>query len=59
MRQSTRSDATTFRLTIRVTSPLCSRVNAVAAIYKMPGNGVAWPQTLLRDRSVHASASPA
>lgn len=47
MRQSTRSDATTFRLTIRVTSPLCARVNAVAAIYKMPGNGVAWPQTLL------------
>jgi LPXTG-motif cell wall-anchored protein len=47
MRQSTRSDATTFRLIIRVTAPLCARVNAVAAIYKMPGNGVAWPQTLL------------
>ena len=47
MRQSTRSDATTFRLTIRVTAPLCSRVNAIAVIYKMPGNGVAWPQTLL------------
>jgi len=47
LRQSTRSDATTFRLIIRVTAPLCSRVNAVAAIYQMPGNGVAWPQTLL------------
>ncbi len=48
LRQSTRNDATTFRLTIRVTAPLCSRVNVVAAIYKMPGNGVAWPQTLVR-----------
>jgi hypothetical protein len=47
LRQSTRSDATTFRLIITVTAPLCSRVNAVAAIYQMPGNGVAWPQTLL------------
>jgi len=47
MRQSTRSDATTFRLIINVTAPICSTVNAVAAIYKMPGNGVAWPQTLL------------
>lgn len=47
LRQATRSDATTFRLIINVTAPLCSRVNAVAAIYKMPGNGVAWPQTLL------------
>lgn len=47
MRQSTRSDATTFRLIIRVSAPLCSRLDAVAAIYRMPGNGVAWPQTLL------------
>lgn len=47
LRQSTRSDASTFRLIIRVTAPLCARVNAVAAIYRMPGNGVAWPQTLL------------
>ena len=47
LRQSTRNDATTFRLIIRVVAPLCSRVNAVAAIYRMPGNGVAWPQTLV------------
>ncbi len=47
LRQSTRSDETTFRLVIRVTAPLCSRVDAVAAIYQMPGNGVAWPQNLL------------
>lgn len=47
LRQSTSSDATTFRLTIRVTAPLCSRIDAVAAIYQMPGNGVAWPQNLL------------
>jgi hypothetical protein len=46
MRQSVREDATTFRLTVRVTTTLCSRINAVAAIYKMPGNGVAWPQEL-------------
>lgn len=48
LRQSTRNTATTFTLTIRVSAPLCSRVNAVAAIYRMPGNGVAWPQTLVR-----------
>lgn len=47
LRKSTRNDTTTFRLIIRVIAPLCSRVNAVAAIYRMPGNGVAWPQTLV------------
>lgn len=47
LRSSTRSDAETFRLTVTVTAPLCTRVNAVAAIYSMPGNGVAWPQTLV------------
>lgn len=47
LRQATRNDATTFRLIITVTAPLCSRVNAVAAIYRMPGNGVAWPQRLV------------
>ena len=30
-----------------MTAPLCSRINVIAAIYQMPGNGVAWPQTLL------------
>ncbi len=48
LRRSTSNDATTFRLTIRVVAPLCSRVNAVAAIYRMPGNGVAWPQNLVQ-----------
>lgn len=47
LRSSTRSDESTFRLTVTVTAPLCNRVNAVAAIYSMPGNGVAWPQTLV------------
>lgn len=47
LRQATRNDATTFRLIITVTAPLCSRINAVAAIYRMPGNGVAWPQRLV------------
>lgn len=47
MRQSTRSDATTFRLIVDVSAPLCSTVRAVAAIYKMPATGGAWPQTLL------------
>lgn len=51
MRQSTSNDATTFRLRITITAPLCSRINAVAAIYSMPGNGVAWPQTLQQTKS--------
>lgn len=47
LRQSVRNTPTTFTLTIRVVAPLCARVNAVAAIYRMPGRGVAWPQTLV------------
>ena len=48
LRQSTRNDGNTFRLIIRVTAPCAHGSTSVAAIYKMPGNGVAWPQTLVQ-----------
>ena len=35
-----------FVLTVDVASPLCSPISAAAVIYSMPGNGVAWPQSL-------------
>ena len=35
-----------FVLTVDVANPLCSPINAAAVIYSMPGNGVAWPQSL-------------
>ncbi len=33
-----------------MTAPLCSRLDAVAVIYSMPGNGVAWPQQFVESR---------
>ena len=36
----------TFVLRITVAAPLCSPLEVAAAIYEMPGNGEAWPQTL-------------
>lgn len=50
LRHSVGGDAQTFRLRIEVTSPLCSRLDAVAVIYSMPGNGVAWPQQFVESR---------
>lgn len=35
-----------FKLIITGTAPLCDPVQVHAVIYSMPGNGVAWPQTL-------------
>ncbi len=35
-----------FTVTIDLTEPLCDPVDAAAAIYAMPGRGVAWPQSL-------------
>lgn len=37
----------TFTLRITTSAPLCDPVAASAAIYAMPGNGVAWPQDLI------------
>lgn len=42
------STSTTFVLTIDVNAPLCTPVSAKAVVYAMPGNGVAWPQQLVK-----------
>lgn len=46
MQSSVGITPTTFTLKVTVETRLCNQVNAVAAIYGMPGNGVAWPQQL-------------
>lgn len=40
------SDSSTFRLRVVAPSDPCQPIEAVAAIYAMPGGGAAWPQTL-------------
>ena len=47
MQQSVQNTPDYFRLTVAVSNDLCSPLPASAVIYEMPGNGVAWPQTLL------------
>lgn len=42
------STADAFTLTVNVNAPLCSPLEAKAVIYAMPGNGVAWPQELVK-----------
>lgn len=41
------SSETEFVLTVTASAPLCEPVRATAAVYAMPANGVAWPQTLV------------
>lgn len=41
------SSETEFVLTVIASAPLCEPIRATAAVYSMPANGVAWPQTLL------------
>jgi hypothetical protein len=41
------SSETEFILTVIASAPLCEPVRATAAVYAMPANGVAWPQTLV------------
>ena len=36
-----------WHIRIHVDEPLCTPIEATAAIYGMPGNGEAWPQTLI------------
>ena len=43
---STHHTATTFTLRVVASAPLCESVRPTAAIYMMPGDGVAWPQQL-------------
>ncbi len=42
------STADAFTLTVNVNAPLCSPLEAKAVIYAMPGDGVAWPQELVK-----------
>lgn len=46
LRNTHGGDDQVWRLTIIVDEPLCSPIDATAAIYKMPGGGETWPQTL-------------
>ena len=50
-------DAQTFVLRVTASAPLCSPIDATAAIYKMPGNGVAWPQQLVETKNVRIAAA--
>ena len=40
-------DAQNFIVRVTASAPLCDPINAVAAVYAMPGNGIAWPQVLV------------
>ena len=51
------STATEFVVTINVTAPLCSPVLGKGVIYAMPGNGVAWPQELVKVEPFTLSAA--
>jgi hypothetical protein len=42
----------TFTITITVSAPLCTPIEAVAAVYRMPGSGAAWPQQLMQTEPV-------
>jgi hypothetical protein len=43
-------DEQSFTLRITSAAPRCEPIDAVAAIYTMPGNGIAWPQQLAEAR---------
>ncbi|MEZ5322892.1 MAG: hypothetical protein R2698_12610 [Microthrixaceae bacterium] len=49
--------ADAFVLRIHVAKPLCDPIDATAAVYKMPGGGEAWPQTLLETKAVRLQAA--
>ena len=44
---ATEDTAESFTLTVTVAARLCAPIAAAAAVYAMPGNGVAWPQDLV------------
>jgi hypothetical protein len=56
---TTESTPSLFRLTVTNPSNLCDPVDAVAAIYALPGNGGAWPQQLVTTEpfSIQAASS--
>jgi len=47
--------STSFTLRVTALAPLCEPVQATAAVYAMPGDGVAWPQTLVETAPVALS----
>lgn len=51
------SDASTFKLTIATTAPICGEgLSADAVVYSMPANGDQWPQQLVEKKSVNFKA---
>ncbi|MCB1257560.1 MAG: hypothetical protein KDB26_10665 [Microthrixaceae bacterium] len=40
-----------YELIVHAAAPPCEPINATAAIYGMPGNGVAWPQNLIETKN--------
>jgi hypothetical protein len=49
---ATRHTPTSFTLRITVATPLCVAKQAAAVVYRMPGDGVAWPQELVERREL-------
>jgi len=50
MRHTTFEDSSIFRLNVIVSAPLCDPIDPVAAVYAMPLEGGAWPQTLVETK---------
>lgn len=46
MSSSVRSSDEEFVVRVKLPSPLCAPLAVTAVVYRMPGNGVAWPQRL-------------
>lgn len=57
LRHEVRNDDDRFVLRITVSAPLCSPLDAAAAIYDMPDNGQAWPQQLRERRDFRLQAA--
>ena len=57
LRYSTVDTAESFTLRVTVAASLCAPITAVAAVYRMPGNGVAWPQDLLERQEFELAAA--
>jgi hypothetical protein len=49
--------SSSFTLRVTALAPLCEPVLATAAVYAMPGDGVAWPQTLVETAPVVLSGA--
>ena len=50
-------DEETFTLRVIAAAPPCSPIEASAVIYRMPGNGIAWPQHLIEVQRFNISTA--